>query len=115
MQQNILEKHPNAKVAVYAAWLPMLATDARSEWDASLLDDPRVRHFWDEERTAGRWFAEADLKADRFGPIVWDAYLLFGPNSRWDDEQTALLGSGSPIIGATDALEGELAPFLQRG
>lgn len=114
MQQNILEKHPDAKLAVYAVWLPMLATDARSEWDDGLLNDPRVRHFWDEERVAGRWFAEADLRADQFGPIVWDAYLLFGPGSRWDDEPTALLGSGSPVIGATDALKRELAPLLQR-
>ena len=115
MQQNILDKYPDAKVAVYAVWLPMLATDARSEWDDGLLADARVHHFWDEQRTTGRWFAEADLEVDRFGPIVWDAFFLFGADSRWGDEPTALLAYGSPVIGATGPLERKLGPLLRSG
>ncbi len=115
MQQNILEKHPDAKLAVFVLWLPMLAGDARAEWDEDLLDDRRVSHFWDEERVSGRWFAEADLEAERSGPVVWDAYFVFRPVSRWDEEPSALLGSGSPVIGATAELQRELQPYLERG
>lgn len=110
MQQNILEKHPAADLRVYAVWLPMLATDARSEWDPSLLDDPRVQHFWDERRVAGEWLADPDhIDLDYPGPIVWDAYLLFRPGARWQDSPTELASAGWTLIGTADKLGRDFA------
>jgi hypothetical protein len=97
-----------------AIWMPMLATDARSEWSEGLLEDRRVVHFWDEERVAGRWLAEADVGGLGYSGIVWDAYLLFGPDAVWDSELGPLVGSGAPVVGAADRLGEQLRSLLSR-
>ncbi len=113
MQQNILERYPSAKLQVYAVWLPMLPTDARSAWDRSLLSDSRVTHFWDGSMLAGEWFAEerhTDL--DYPGAVVWDAYALFGPDARWERAPSDLVGAGWTVIGTVERLKADLEPFL---
>ena len=91
----------------------MLATDARSKWDASIFDDLRAVNLWDQDRVLGTWLAERDeFGAGTFGPIVWDAYLLFGADAEWNDAPERLLSSGSPVIGETSKLETALKPFL---
>ncbi|MBA2297742.1 MAG: hypothetical protein H0W14_06845, partial [Actinobacteria bacterium] len=67
-------EQPDAKLQVFAIWMTMLPTDARSEWDDPIFDDPRVVNLWDEDRVLGQWLGQRDeLNAGRFGPIVWDA------------------------------------------
>lgn len=92
----------------------MLPTDERSEWDPSIFDDPRAANFWDEDRVLGTWLAGRDeFEAGRLGPIVWDAYFLFGAGVEWDATPGQPLASGSPVIGATSKLETALAPLLE--
>jgi hypothetical protein len=112
VQSNILERYPSAELQVYAIWLPMLPTDARSEWHEGLLSDPRVRHFWDEERVAGRWFAEANTGDIGYAGIVWDAYLLFGPDAAWEREPRPLVGAGTPVTGKSVQLEDQARSLL---
>ncbi len=88
----------------------MLPTDSRSRWDDHILNDPRVLHFWDEQRVSGRVFAEYGMAQ---GPIAWDVYLLFPPQGRWHERPPEPIGSGAPVIGVTDQLDAELAPFLR--
>jgi hypothetical protein len=48
--------------------------------------------------------------------VVWDAYYLYGPDSRWDQAPGPLLASGSDIIDNTDRLKSGVAslkPELQ--
>lgn len=87
----------------------MLPTDARGEWDAHLLNDPRVTHLWDGERVAGRFFGRG---SDRPGGIEWDAYFLFDRGARWDGEPDKRLGWGRTVIGRSDDLEQKIAPLL---
>jgi hypothetical protein len=112
VQTNILERYPSADLQVYAIWLPMLSTDARSEWHEDLLADPRVRHFWDEERIAGLWFAKANTGGLGYAGIVWDAYLLFGPDAVWEAEPLPLAGAGATVIGKSGELEDQARPLL---
>jgi hypothetical protein len=112
VQTNILEQYPSADLHVYAIWLPMLSTDARSEWHEDLLPDPRVRHFWDEERIAGLWFAKANTGGLGYAGIVWDAYLLFGPGAVWKAEPLPLAGAGATVIGKSGELEDQARPLL---
>jgi hypothetical protein len=65
-----LNAHPNAKITVYAIWLPMLAGDSRGAWDRHVLDDPRVVSLWDGSRLAGKWFADHSL-GRLGGPGAW--------------------------------------------
>ena len=113
VRQEILQKHRSAKLAVYAVWLPMQIGDARSEWDRRVLDDPRVVNLWDEERASGLYFANPSTLGLRYpGRVLWDAYLLFGPEARWDRVPSGLRGAGATLIGNSDRLESELKPLL---
>ena len=112
MQEQILDEHRSADLQVFAIWLPMLPTDARSEWESGLLDDPRVTHFWDEERIVGRWLAEVDLGGQGYSGIVWDAYFLFGPEASWESEPGPLVGSGAPVVEASDQLGKQIRPLI---
>jgi hypothetical protein len=98
---------------VYTVWLPMLGPDSRSQVDMSLVGDPRVRHYWDGDRTAGRWFAEAGVGEPAYAGIVWDAYYLFGPDAVWNERPAPLEASGSPVISHTGALENAVAKLLR--
>jgi hypothetical protein len=91
----------------------MLSTDARSEWEESAMPDPRVTHFWDGDRTVGRWLAEQDAGGLGSAGVVWDAYFLYGPDAAWDDVPRPLLASGAPVVYETDALASALEPLLQ--
>ena len=46
---------------------------------------------------------------------LWDAYLAFGKNSRWRNEPSDVLASGSDIIDNTSGLEQHFIPLLARG
>jgi len=112
-RQHILEAHKGAKVTVYAIWMPMLAGDARSEWDANVLDDPRVVNLWDAHRFAGLWFAEHGTGGlgDPSFP-VWDAYFAFSGSAKWDAEPAPLIAAGSSIIDNVSGLERGFMPLL---
>ena len=101
---------------MYAIWLPMLAGDSRSAWDAHVLDDPRVVSFWDGSRLAGRWFADHSIGGVASpGDISWDAYFAFDRSSRWRGEPSGLVAAGSAIIDHTDGLQQRFAPLITRG
>jgi len=90
---------------VYVIWVPILPTDERSQWDEELLNEPRVTHLWDEERAAGQWFADPDNLGLQYpGLVMWDAFLLFGREARWDGAPSHLLVSGWTVIGNTEQL-----------
>jgi hypothetical protein len=93
-------------------WLPILATDSRSEVETTLVDDRRVRHFWDGDRVVGRWLADAGVGEPPSSRVVWDAYYLFGPDAAWNERPAPLAGFGAPVISATGSLETELRELL---
>ncbi len=54
------------------------------------MPDPRVTHLWDEQRLSGRWFAQHLHNAQ---DIIWDGYLLYGPDAKWEALPEPLIGS----------------------
>ena len=111
MQEEILEKNRAADVKVYAVWLPMIASDARSEWKKSLIPDSRVIHLWDEQRVVGRWFASQG----RYGEgvdVVWDIYFLFGPEAQWETLPEPLLSWGRTVVDAREKLRRDFLAVL---
>ena len=111
MQTEILDQNPDEDIHVLAVWFNVLSPDDRSQWPDDLLTDPRVTHLWDEEVAVGTWFADNQGRfetAGYVGPLAWDIYYLFGPDSTWDEVPTLELGSGTPVVGRGENLRSAL-------
>lgn len=59
-----------------------------------------MNRYWDNDHTIGKWFADHNLGN---GPVLYDAYLLYGPNTTWADA-TRPAASDHPILGETTKL-----------
>ncbi len=81
------------------------------KWGGSTLTDGRVSHFWDANKTVGRWFAQQTPDAAVTG-IVWDAYYLFGPEAQWDAKPAPLIASGGTVREKFDELNQRITPML---
>ncbi len=107
VQINILEAYPDADIEVTAVWFNMLFSDARENWDPDLLTDQRVTHYWDPDREIGSWLDENEevIGFDfKLGPVVWDSFLLFGPDATWDVAPVPLVSFGNTIIADKEEL-----------
>lgn len=100
----MLRKNGSESLKVYAVWLPMLGPDDRTRVRTSLLDDFRVRQFWDGDRIVGSWFGRLD-GSER---TAWDVFFAYGPDAAWDERPGPLEAWGFPIIQHTDKLVGAL-------
>ena len=116
VQRELLQKYPRANLRVYAVWFSMMPADSRAKWSANLLPDSRVLHRWDESKTLGTWFAPltnaikpqlAPGAAWGDGEILWDAYLLYGADARWDAAPTSLIHWGRTIVAGRDTLKAD--------
>jgi hypothetical protein len=110
VQKEIFEEHPNSDLRVYVIWFNMLSGDSRSGWDECVMSDPRATHLWDQKRLASRAFAG---EVERAAPPVWDAYLLYGPETTWGDEPPRPISSGYTVYGAREELEKNILPLLE--
>jgi hypothetical protein len=108
VRENIVEGGSGGDLRLLVVWMPLLATDARDAIDADLLAGDRVRQFWDGERVLGRHLAKLDLGGLGYAGVVWDAFFVFGPEGRWAERPSALVGSGAPVIDKTAELEAAL-------
>jgi len=72
-----------------------------------------VTRFWDEERIAGLWFAEANTAGLGYAGIVWDAYFLFDRDASWDDVPAPVVVAGAPVNARVDALASSVQRLLR--
>jgi hypothetical protein len=107
VRSEILEKNPDAKIAVYAVWFRNLWSDARFLWPSTALDDPRVVNFWDSEKTTGRWYA-ANV-THRGSVIEWDAWFLYAPGKGFSDLP---LGWGRTIVDSRESLQADVEKLM---
>lgn len=109
MQKQLLEQYPSEQVRVYAVWLPMLAGDAREEWNGMTMPDARVTHFWDGDLQIGQWFA---TQVDGYDGVAWDIYYLYGADAVWETIPSPLLGSGQTIYAERQMLKMQVSTLL---
>jgi hypothetical protein len=108
VQDDVLAKYPDRDLKVYAVWLTMVRTDARSEWPRNEIVDPRATHFWDERKAVGTALAARDdLKSWR--PVAWDIWAMYSPGTTWSAEAPRPAASGRTIIRTRDQLEAAVA------
>lgn len=108
MQEQILERYPEADLAVYLVWLPVLPSDERFGV-ADVLVDERVRQFWDDDRLVSD---EVGRLTGADEGLAWDVYLLFGPEATWGRRLPAPLGRGAPVVVQIESLATLLRPYL---
>ena len=111
MQTQLLKDYPSEQVRVYAVWLQMLPTITRDTWDATIMPDGRVKHFWDGELDAARWFAR---EVDGYEGVSWDMYYLYGPDAEWETVPTPLIDSGGTIYREREALRTQVSSLLAK-
>ena len=65
-------------------WIDILPDDTREAAGraARIIDDPRVRHFHDPEKRAGKAVAKG---LGLGGSVAWDIYLFYTSGSEWTD------------------------------
>lgn len=112
VEDNILDAYPEADIAVIAVWFNMYPGDQKAKWDPIIIDDARVSHYWNEGKQLGRWYAEEGVYTRFGGDIAWDMFILYGPDSKWDEGTQAIISSGATIIREQDLLLETAIPFL---
>jgi hypothetical protein len=71
-----------------------------------------VTFYWDEETSVDRRLVEDNVVGYRC-EILWDAYLLFGPEADWDTVPTTLISWGEPVYRRERQLKDDILPFLR--
>jgi hypothetical protein len=114
VQEEVLTKNADTDLRVYAIWFSMYPTDRRELWPADILTDSRVVNLWDEGKEVGTLYAsrfgemEGTVVPESTGwrgtPILWDSYLVYGPDARWEDAPTGLRRWGRTILKTQDGL-----------
>ncbi len=115
VQNDLLEKQPTAGLQVYVVWFSMIPTDARGawRWTGNVITDPRVVHFWDDQKVVGRWYAQHETPAEIDPGIVWDAYFLYGPEAEWKVKPEPLISWGATVVDEYETLEKNMIPLLK--
>jgi hypothetical protein len=88
----------------------MLFGDSRDRWDGDGVIDPRVRHFWDEQKVVGNWYSANVLHREG---TTWDFYALYGPDATWGSEPPRAVSQGGTIISRRDQLQAAILPLLR--
>jgi hypothetical protein len=89
------------------AWVQTLGPDA-SLTIPDVFTDPRVRHFRDQDKIAGEWFAALNGNPG----MTYDLYYVFGPEARWEDAPAPMRLAGATVITDTAEIEAALASAL---
>jgi hypothetical protein len=101
----------------------MFPGDSREQWRSDLLTDVRVTHYWDEPRAVGTLYFQnlPDIwnrrAAETVAPqelVLWDAYLLYPPDARWEDRPPEVVSWGSTILLTRDKLKRDLNGLFTR-
>jgi hypothetical protein len=108
VQDEILNRWNTEELRVYTVWLPFLG-GTRSAIDGTLLADPRVGHYWDEEAITSRWFG-SHLQGQ--SGLFWDGYVVYGPDAEWSQDPPEPLEFGATVVGDSASLERAVRSLL---
>jgi hypothetical protein len=86
VQRVIVQDFPRADISVSSVWINMLAHDSEgaARVSARIIEDPRVRHFYDPERRVGKVIAKS--LGGRETNEAWDIYLFYEKGSEWIED-----------------------------
>jgi len=88
-----------------------------------LLPDSRALNFWDDGKSIGRRYhmlvprmmgRRAPHSKDMEGDVLWDSYLLYAPEARWNDAPPDVVSWGSTIMLSRETLERDFRSLARR-
>lgn len=84
VHQNVFAKYPDEDISASIVWIPILGDDT---FDAAIpsvkfLNDVRIKHFYDNNKTVGKIIADSVGWA---GNVAWDIYLFYRPFVEWTE------------------------------
>lgn len=85
MQRSILEAYPSADICIGVVWINILENDTETmarQAAERFNTDPRVRHFYDPQKLAGRAVAQS-LGSE--GEVAWDVYMFYEKSAEWHE------------------------------
>ncbi len=80
-----MEKVPDQNLRAYIIWLPVLRSGAHepaARREAGRIPGSRTVRFYDPEARVGKLYS--GILHLPPGLPAWDVYLVFGPQSRWE-------------------------------
>jgi len=82
----IVQDFPRADISVSIVWINMLALDneGAARMSARMIEDPRVRHFYDPEKHVGKAIAKSLGCED--SDAAWDIYLFYEKGIEWIED-----------------------------
>ena len=85
VQKSIIEDFPNADISVSIVWIDMLPSDTEltAKRSARIIDDPRVRHFYDPGKRSGKAITQS---LGWEGKMAWDVYLFYTEGTEWVED-----------------------------
>jgi hypothetical protein len=86
VRDQVLNNLSRGKFKTYIVWTPVLFGDRRAAAEESLREvpDPRVTHFWDNDKALGKKFGRI-LELPHGKKFAWDVYLLYDARAYWGD------------------------------
>jgi len=86
VRDQVLNNLSRGKFKAYVVWTPVLFGDCREAAEESLREvpDPRVTHFWDNDKALGKKFGHL-LELPHGKKFAWDVYLLYDARAYWGD------------------------------
>jgi len=112
VREHVLDAETSDDLRVYAVWLNQRITDERAAIDQSILDDPRVRQYWDSKGITGTYFADNDLGGLGASGFVYDVFYVFDGDATWQNDPAPLGAAGGPVLFEGEELLGAVRDRL---
>ena len=109
----MLARYPDARVAVYAVWQPMLPTDVSAPSTRTLarLSDSRVRQYYDPNHLLAQRI-KADARPPQPTPdcctrkgILWDLMAIYPARATWTDKMPVADIFNGTVVDVVDGLD----------
>jgi hypothetical protein len=84
LQTKFLDRNDSDDIRMMIVWVKSLSTDAEEKLPLAIdvIPDPRVTHFWDEERVLNAQLIDA--VAFPVNMNVYDVFLLYDRDATWE-------------------------------
>ena len=105
--QAYLDAHPECAVSRHYVWVPQFPRDleegALPEMSAQYAPSGATQ-YWDGDTRLGRVFLDRIVPEFLGGDVVWDTFVLFGPDATWANARDHIIAWDYTVEGHAEQL-----------